>query len=177
MKVIPALLFESVGGPLVGEDVAVSRKLLKDAPFMENWEGTDPETVLYEVWSKPAENKPGKLNWGISLLHPITVNGQCCMTRGHFHENPDADEYYWCESGNGYLALMNEKGEMWAEEMKPGSLHLIDGKNAHRLINTGQEDLKVICCWPGDAGHDYARVEAMPFPKTAWKENGEVVWK
>jgi glucose-6-phosphate isomerase len=49
---------------------------------------------------------------------------------------------------------------------------------AHRLINTGDEDLKVACCWPTTAGHDYARVEAMPFPQRAYKtEEGEIEWK
>ncbi|MEY8468458.1 glucose-6-phosphate isomerase family protein [Faecalibaculum rodentium] len=176
MKVIPAALKHT--DLLIGEGVVKSEKRLKDTSFFADSAGVDPDLVLYEVYARTDQAKEGELNWGLSLLHPVTVNGECCMTRGHWHENTDAAEYYWCVGGTGLLLLMDEQGHAWAEEMEPGSLHHIPGVLAHRLINTGDEDLKVACCWPTTAGHDYARVEAMPFPQRAYKtEEGEIEWK
>lgn len=173
MKVTDSVLFEMPDGILEGSDVAVSEKRLKDAAFFENKEGVDPETLLYTVYS----HGDGKgLNWGLSVLEPVKVNGQYNMTRGHFHENLDAQEYYWVLGGRGYLLLMDEAGNTWAEVCKPGSLHRIDGHHAHRLINTGDEQLRVACCWPANAGHDYGRVERMPFGDLCMEKEGETVW-
>ena len=72
--------------------------------------------------------------------------------------------------------MMDEKGECFGEEVFPGSLHYIDGRYAHRLINTStDEDLKVGACWPVTAGHDYAATEKQPFTVRVFLENGEVV--
>lgn len=71
---------------------------------------------------------------------------------------------------------MDEEGNTWAEEVSEGSLHHIDGHLAHRLINTGDEDMKVAACWGCDAGHDYAAVDAMPFGYRVMKEKGKLVF-
>lgn len=176
MKVIPAALVHS--HRLEGQGVVRSEKKLKDTAFFADVTGEDPEMVLYEVYAKTEDPCPGELNWGLSVVHPVTVNGECAMTRGHWHENRDAAEYYWCTGGTGLLLFMDETGGAWAEEMKPGSLHHIPGRLAHRLINTGSHDLEVVCCWAADAGHDYAAVEAMPFPARCYKtKEGTIEWK
>ena len=69
---------------------------------------------------------------------------------------------------------MDENGKTWCEKMKEGSLHHINGHHAHRLINTGNEDLKVICVWNANAGHDYQRVEQMPFNVRVFKKGEEI---
>lgn len=175
MKTVPAFLRHT--DFLTGEGVVKATKKLKDAAFFADKTGVDPELVLYDVYAREDVKKPGELNWGLTVLHPVTVNGECSMTRGHWHEDTDAAEYYWCLGGTGLLYLMDEDGTAWCEEMAPGSLHHIPGTLAHRLVNTGDEDLKVAACWPTTAGHDYARVEATPFPERAYKEEGEIVWK
>ena len=178
MKIIESGLFHEFEGELTGESVSRTQKLYKDAKgfYAAVDESIDPATVMYEVTTVNAdENTEGHLNWAISLLHPVTVCGECCMTRGHFHEDLNCEEYYWCAAGVGLLMLMDEEGNDWCERMSKGTLHHIDGHHAHRLINTGDVDLKVICVWNSNAGHDYARVEKMPFPTRVFKKDGRIV--
>lgn len=173
MKVMESALQHLPEGVLTGKDVVKGEKRLKDAAFFEDKSGVDENTLLYTVYSM---SDGEGLNWGLTVLEPVVVNGQYNMTRGHFHENLDAQEYYWCMSGNGFLLLMDEEGNTWAEVVKPGSLHRINGHHAHRLINTGEGQLKVAACWPADAGHDYVRVEKMPFGDICMKAEGGPKW-
>ncbi|MGM9961971.1 MAG: glucose-6-phosphate isomerase family protein [Holdemanella porci] len=180
MEIREANLFHDFYGDLKGKEVVTTKKLYKDAKsFYESVdESLDENTVMYEVSCVNASKvEEGYLNWGISLLHPVLVNGECNMTRGHFHEDLNCEEYYWCAQGCGLLMYMDEQGNCWSEEMKVGSLHHISGHHAHRLINTGNEDLKVICVWNSNAGHDYARVEKMPFPVRVFKKGDEIYTK
>ena len=164
---------------MIGDHVVVSKKLYKDAKdFYESKADLDENTEMYRVISQvDSDICEGHLNWGVSILNPVYVNEECNMTRGHFHEDMNCQEYYWCMSGCGYLMLMDENGKCWLEEMKEGSLHLIDGHNAHRLINTSDEPLEVVCCWNNNAGHDYKRVQEHPFPVRVFKKNGKIYFK
>ena len=117
----------------------------------------------------------GSLYWGLSVLHPVLVHGECCMTRGHWHQDRRCDEVYLGQSGKGLLMLMDENGKTWCEEVIPGSVHLISGKLAHRLINTGTEDLKVQCCWPCQAHHDYAATESQPFGFRIYRKEDQII--
>ena len=180
MKIIDSGLFHVFSGELEGKEVQSSKKLYKDAKgFYESVDETlADDTVMYEVTVVNAEKvEEGYLNWGISLLHPVLVNGECNMTRGHFHSDLNCEEYYWCAGGTGLLMLMDEEGNDWCEEMKVGTLHHINGHHAHRLINTGTEDLRVVCVWNSNAGHDYDRVEKNPFPTRVFKENDSIYTK
>ena len=176
----PKVMHDFLNGVMEGE-IVTSTKLLKDArSFYENGDcDLSDDTVMYEVYmcSGGDPKTVGNLNWGLSLLKPVYVNGECNITRGHFHLDTNCAEIYMCFAGKGLLLFMDENGECWAEEMMPGSVHHIDGRYAHRLVNTGEEDLKIGCCWPTTAGHDYARVEKMPFTKRVFKINGEIVIK
>lgn len=174
----PSFLHEWTKEPQ-GKNVIVSSKLYKDAKNL--YEGIDDtldeNTVMYDVYSIPASQTAGKLNWGLTVMHPVYVNGECNVTRGHFHQNLECEEYYWCSSGKGLLMLMDEDGKCWCEEMAQGSLHHIQSNWAHRLINTSNEDLKVVACWPGDAGHDYKRIEEFPFPYRMFKQDDKIIVK
>ncbi len=107
-------------------------------------------------------------------MKSVLVNGECNMTRGHFHENLDCDETYCCMHGSGLLLLMDEEGCCHAEKMSVGSVHYINGHYAHRLINIGEDELKVQCIWPSNAGHDYKRIEKHPFPVRVFKRDGKI---
>ena len=96
------------------------------------------------------------------------------MTKGHFHVNKDCAEIYFGIAGVGLLLLMDEEGHTWAEKVYEGSLHHIDGRIAHRLVNTGDEDLKVGACWPTSAGHDYHAIEKREFGYRVYKRNGQI---
>lgn len=177
MEILDSKLFHDFHGTLTGQEVVTSQKLYKDAKgfYQSVDESLDDNTIMYEVSCVNVSKKEeGYLNWGISLLHPVYVNGECNMTRGHFHEDLNCEEYYWCASGTGLLMFMDENGKTWCEKMKEGSLHHINGHHAHRLINTGNEDLKVICVWNANAGHDYQRVEQMPFNVRVFKKGEEI---
>lgn len=180
MKICSAkITHDYLNGVIEGEDVATSKKLYKDAKSF--YKEVDPnladDTVMYEVYSYSQGNpaQAGNLNWGLTVMKPVYVNGECNITRGHFHEDLDCAEIYFCLGGEGLLLLMDEEGNCHAEEMKVGTVHHIDGKLAHRLVNTGNEDLKVGACWPTTAGHDYARIEKDPFKVRIFKKDGQII--
>lgn len=137
----------------------------------------DDDTLMYTVYSyengDPA--KVGNLNWGLTVLEPVYVNGECNMTRGHFHENMDCAEFYFGCGGEGLLLLMNQEGEVWAEKIFKGSLHYIDGTIAHRTMCTGDEKCLIGACWPTAAGHNYAAIEEHDFPVRVFRKDGEIV--
>ena len=46
-----------------------------------------PTPVSYTHLSyTKGDAKRGNLNWGLTVLHPLCVAGECNMTRGHWHE-------------------------------------------------------------------------------------------
>ncbi len=180
MEIRESGLFHQFGGEPEGTGLRHSCKFYKDAMsfYAEVDESIDPETVMYEGNGFTSVNETeGHLNWATSVLHPIRVKGECCMTRGHWHVNLNCEEYYWCAGGEGLLMLMDEQGNDWCEKMRPGTLHHIDSHHAHRLVNTGDVDLQVICVWNTNAGHDYARVENNPFPTRVFVRDGKVVFE
>ena len=132
--------------------------------------GVSDDQIMYEVYSYEHDG----LCYGLTVMQPVCVNGECNVTRGHFHENLDCDEIYCGMGGEGLLLLMDEDYHCHAEKVKCGSVHYIDGHLAHRLVNTGNTEFKVQCMWPSHAGHDYKRVEDHPFTVRVYKENGEL---
>lgn len=180
MKVLKSTVYYPIDDVIKGENVIKSTKVYKDAKsFYLNDGCLDEETGMYDVYSyTPDTTCKASLNWGLTVLYPLTVDGECNMTRGHWHENRECTEIYYGISGKGLLMLMDEEGNTWAEEVCEGSLHHIDGHFAHRLINTGEEVMKVAACWGKEAGHDYAAVEAMPFGYRVFKDkNGKLLFK
>ncbi len=157
------------------------KKLSETATIYENKEAaSNSDEVAYyvtsEIHDQPEDNKFA-LNWGLTCIYPITVDGECAMTRGHFHSDKEYPEYYMCTSGEGHLLCWDGEDEVMAYHMTAGSLQYIDGKIAHRLINTGDEIFKVAACWNVNAGHDYQTIEDQGFPIRAYKDNGKLVWK
>lgn len=182
MEIMKAKVYQDyLRGVLKGDEVTTSKKLFKDAKhFYENSDcGLSDDIIMYEVYSysQGDAKQVGNLKWGLTIMNPIYINKECNMTRGHFHEDLNCAEFYFCLEGNGLLLLMDEDGNCKAEEMREGSVHHIDGKLAHRLINTGNVSLRVGACWPTTAGHDYARVEENPFTVRVFRENDEIIIK
>lgn len=164
MKVIEPLVKHFIpNGVIEGQSVDHSiKKYEAVSSLYKNKREDNP--IVYEVYSySQGEDKLGNLNWGLTVLKPILSQGECNMTKGHFHTIKDCAEFYFGISGQGLLLLMDETGYTWAEKVYPGSLHYIDGKYAHRLVNTGEVDMKVGACWPTSAGHDYQSVENREF--------------
>lgn len=152
-----------------------SKKLKEYDSYYLNAEGVDPDTVMYTVYSDPRNTeKNGGLLSGLTILMPVTVNGECAFTKGHFHKDQDCEEIYECLKGQGLLMLMDHDGNTWCEEVKPLSIHHIHGDLAHRLINTGDEPLEVYAVWPVQAGHDYDSIQSHPFGYRVMKHNGKI---
>lgn len=156
-------------GTLSGKEVQTSVKYIKNLKnVFLNEEAraimNDDERV-YEVqaYLPVEEGKSGGLFFGNSTVYSGKVDNEYYMTRGHFHENIDTAEYYWCVQGEGMLILMDENRKVRAEKMHPGSLHYIPGKVAHRVANVGNEKLVFNACWPSDAGHNYKEIDKNGF--------------
>ncbi len=168
-------------GLLKGEGVVNSEKRLGDLVRVFSDEATraqmDQNQPVYRVQAyMPVENgKQGGLFFGSTIMMPGKVGKEYFMTRGHFHENIDTAEYYWCVKGEGALILMDENRETRMELMRPGSLHYIPGKVAHRVANTGSEELVFNACWPSEAGHDYESIEEKGFSARLVEEDGKPV--
>lgn len=170
--------YSALTGELKGNSVRVIERKLSDVRqiFIDQKavETMDLNQVVYKVQSyhPVEEGKSGGLFWGTSYLMPGKVGNEYFMTKGHFHSNIDTAEYYWCISGEGMLILMDIKGKCIAEKMGIGSIHYIPGKTAHRIANTGKEQLVVGACWPSDAGHDYNSIMEKGFTYRLLDVNG-----
>lgn len=178
MKIIePRAWHEMIEGVLTGDNVKHYKKYLEEVKnIYKDSDGTDLSTLVYEVYSysEGEEKKAGNLFWGLTVMYPVYLKGECNMTRGHFHEDTDCAEFYFGLEGEGLLLLMNKAGDMWAEKISKGSLHHIDGEIAHRIVNIGDDVLKVGACWPTTSGHDYKSIENKQFPYRIFKNNGEI---
>ena len=165
-------------GVIEGEGVQSYKKLYKDIAF--EYESKDEtlteDTEMYQVYSFDEGGK-NTLLWGLTIIHPITVNGECNLTRGHFHCDRTEPEIYFGLGGLGLLLYMDESGECFAEEVSKGSIHYIHGEYAHRLINTGGVDFKIGACWRAAAGHDYEAIVNNHFPKRVYRLDGKIVVK
>lgn len=115
--------------------------------------------------------------YGTTTIKPILVDSECNMTKGHFHDDSKYMEYYLCTCGTGYLLKWDGKDDIYAEEMKQGSLHYIDGKYAHRVINTGDKDLVFLAVDSATGGAQYDQIRNEGFPVRCFKKDGKVIWE
>jgi len=114
----------------------------------------DPAAAVYRVqaWCPVPEGTEGGLLWGTTVIEPGKVDSEYFMTHGHFHRKRDRTEYYATFKGKGALILMDENRKTWMETMSAGSVHHVPANTAHRIANTGEVPLRVMACWPSDAG-------------------------
>ena len=133
----------------------------------------DKLAYTVQSWLPVADGTPGGLFFGVSTIMPGKVGNEYFMTKGHFHSQTDRAEFYWGVKGKGMLILMDRSRKTWAEEVFPGSLHYIGGDVAHRLANTGDENLVVGACWPSDAGHDYEEIANNGFSARLMEVDGK----
>ena len=178
MKIADPGFFQAPGKDIDSAQAERSEKRYRDVRgLFENTDGSlDPDTVMYETAAVMAkETGSGHLNWILTTVHPVLVNGECNMTRGYFRKKEDCEEYYRCEGGRGLLMMEDGNGNCFCEKMSKGSLHRVKGNLARRLINTGNKDLRVVCVANADSGHDHERVEKYPFPFRVFRKNGKIL--
>ena len=138
------------------------------------WQRLDPETTVYRVWwwqTVPLGTEGGLL-WGRTEILPGRVGNEYFMTHGHRHVIRNRSEFYGTCLGSGKLLLTDGSGHTWYEDMTQGSLHYIGADVAHRVVNTGNDPLRFIACWPSDAGHDYDIAGTRGFGARIVEEGG-----
>jgi len=139
------------------------RRIADVAPIFASV-ASDASKVVYEIYGSPAEVEGvAALLRATTVLHPGQVDGEFFMTRGHFHTNPERGEFMVTLSGEGLLVLMNRSRECRTEPMRCGSIHDIDGRDAHRVVNTGDVPLVFLVVWMSDCGHDYEAIRERGF--------------
>jgi glucose-6-phosphate isomerase len=129
-----------------------------------------PDTVIYEVYEA---EKTGNISMALTILKPGKVGKEYHMTKGHFHEEPEAGEIYFCLKGKGVIIMQTRDGqtdEIWLE---PGTAASIPPAWAHRTVNVGKEDFIMLAIYPATAGHDYAAIEKKGFVKRVVEEKGK----
>lgn len=131
------------------------------------------DLIVYDVEMLTTSPAVGALYTGVTHLYPGKIGYEYFMTRGHFHHHREQGEVYFGLRGSGLLLLQNEQGEAWLEKVFTGSVHIIPGFTAHRLINTGCDVLSALAVWPTVAGHDYAAL-ANGFALRVVEENQTV---
>lgn len=132
------------------------------------------DPLHYEVFEKAVPQEAGHLQFGLSKLQPGTVGEEFFMTKGHYHEIPEAAEVYLCLRGKGYMLMKTAEGECRAEYMERGRVVYVPPYWAHRSVNVGDEPLITFYVYPGDAGHNYGDIEEEGFPKRIYKRGGKV---
>ncbi|GDX05414.1 glucose-6-phosphate isomerase family protein [Buttiauxella selenatireducens] len=137
------------------------------------WQAIPSDTPIYEVEMLNSLQGEGELYVGMTHLHPGRVGNEFHMTRGHFHQRREQGEVYFGIRGSGLLLLQNEHRKAWLEHVSPGSVHIIPGDTAHRLINTGSEVLSALAVWPSIAGHDYGSL-AQGFAARVVLQDGKI---
>lgn len=140
------------------------------------WRQGDPELAVYTVEMFDSPSGEGELYTGVTHLNPGRVGDEFFMTRGHFHARREQGEVYFGLRGEGFLLLQDEQGQTRLEKVAAGSVHIIPGNTAHRLINTGTEILSALAVWPTTAGHDYASL-AGGFAKRITTHNLQLMAK
>lgn len=154
--------FES--GRWEGAGLSCGTKTIGDlAPYYSATASDLEDLVVYETFGVQ-EAEPADAMMATTVLQAGLVGEEFFMTRGHFHVNPARGETCVILRGSGVLVLANRENEWRAEEMSRGSVHVIDGSWAHRVVNVGTEPLVFLVTWMSDCGHDYASIEAKGFP-------------
>ena len=149
----------------IRENVKTLNKLQGIFANHEAWRSLDPSTVVYRVqaWCPVPEGTEGAQFWGTTIVQPGQVGTEYFITHGHFHAQRNRTEYYGTVAGEGALILMNDNRQTRMEPMAPGTLHFIPPNTAHRVANTGTVPLRLVACWPADAGHDYESIRKLGF--------------
>lgn len=162
-----------------GDEVKTYIKYVKDLSntFKDSKQAIKQgEQEAYHVSSIMLENETKEaLRFGITYLQPVLVSEEFTLTRGHFHQNLDYGEVYIGLTGHAYLIKWDGKDEVIVEDVVPGSVHLINGNYAHRLVNVADVESAVGAVWAPLSGQNYEPIEKTGFPVRVFNRNGNIV--
>ena len=116
--------------------------------------------LVYRVEEHRGGSGAGALIIGTSTLRPGRYGDEFAVTRGHLHRKPDRAELYHCLSGHGVLLMEALDGRSRAVPLTPGAAVHVPGHWVHRSVNTGDEPLVTLFCYPEDAGQNYEIIGA-----------------
>lgn len=128
-----------------------------------------PETLIYEVYEAPPT---GGMCLALTLIRPGKVGKEYHMTKGHYHEDPEAGELYFCLRGNGMIVMQNRDGDTAEILLGPGTAASIPPGWAHRTVNIGKTEFVMLAVFSATAGHDYAAIEKGGFRKRVIEQKG-----
>jgi glucose-6-phosphate isomerase len=130
----------------------------------------DGDPLVYEVYMvEPIRPSEWALSYGTTILHPGRVGDEYFLTRGHLHTPNNRPELSYVIRGVGVMLLaeVSNDGTIAAttEDVRfsPGLVAYVEGRYAHRVVNTGSTDLVFLSAWPSDTGHDYETVARSGF--------------
>ncbi len=132
------------------------------------------DRLIYEVYPVNIPEEEGQVLHSTTVLYPGKIGDEFHMTKGHFHVKRNRAEVYLGLSGEGYLLLQTDAGEVSSVPMKPGTIAYVPPYWAHRTVNTSSEPFVFFAAWPGDSGHDYGTIEKVGFAKIMVERNGKV---
>lgn len=134
------------------------------------------DVILYEVYEIVRPEIDGELRHGISVVHPGKVGDEYFMTKGHFHEELETAEVYFCLQGEGRMVMETPEGESAVEALLPGRVLYVPPRWAHRSVNVSpDQDLVTLFVYPAHAGHDYGTIEERGFHKLVVEREGKPV--
>jgi glucose-6-phosphate isomerase len=133
-------------------------------------ETPDSQNIIYEVFET---EKVGHMYMALTILKPGKVGKEYHMTKGHYHEDPEAGEIYFCLKGNGIILMQTREGLTSEANLGPGGALNIPPGWAHRTVNVGKEDFVMLAIFPVNAGHDYETIEKSGFIKRVVEKNGK----
>ena len=130
---------------------------------------SDGDPIIYEVaLVEPKEPGDSGLSYGVTVLHAGNVGGEFFFTKGHLHVPATRPELYYGLSGAGVILLadVGPDGVLRATDqvrLSPGWVGCVEGRWAHRTVNTGDTDLVFFYVWPSNTGHDYETMARSGF--------------
>lgn len=134
------------------------------------------DRMVYEVQYHPFLTPDSDLALGVSRILPGVVGDEYHMTKGHFHTQPDAAEIYHCLAGTGYLLLQSRDGMFEAVPWRPGTVTHFSAAWAHRVVNTGPDDLVFAASYHWNGGLDYAPIIERGFRQRIVRRDGAPVF-
>jgi glucose-6-phosphate isomerase len=146
-----------------GEPTAV-RSVQDLCEIWQTQPAPDDNRVVYRTFGMSAGDRDQPdLLYASTVIEPGEVHGEFFMTRGHFHVKPERGEWMLTLRGEGALLLRDRAGKSWSAPLRAGTVSVIEGQHAHRVVNTGSNPLVFVVTWLADCGHDYETIRREGF--------------
>lgn len=151
--------------------------LYGDATAFDVMNSQMADEIVYEVCEFRPSDRAGDVIFGVTRMSPGKVGNEFFITRGHIHRKADRPEIYYGQKGNGLMLLESPEGEVSIVEIGPLTCCYVPPYWIHRSVNTGDEDLVMLFCYPADSGQDYGIIERSGGMRRRVVDDGKGGWK